>query len=250
MKSELYRDIEGDDTDSALALIAAGADPGNGEVWSNGSTRSNLFLAIRVGNTEVSLALIEKGADLGNGEVWSNGTTRSNLSHAIEKGNTGVALALIAAGADLDNGEVWSDGSLANLYHAIEKGNIEVALVLIEAGAQLSASIYNEGINNPEIAKAFFQRLCQGDRFPSLSALTMFSLSGVPNQEMIPPRVVEQYNLYAKDKAFLKEHGDKLTPLSEKVAKECGVPQKALSMLVRCAAREGAESRQPRAPGR
>ena len=157
---------------------------------------------------------------------------------------------MIAAGADLDNGEVWSDGSLANLYHAIEKGNTEVALVLIEAGAQLSASIYNEGIKNPEIAKALIRRLYRGECFPSLSALTMFSLSGVPNQETIPPRVVEQYNLYAKDKAFLKEHGDKLTPLSEKVAKECGVPQKALSMLVKRAASKGAESRQNRAPGR
>ena len=214
MKSELYRAIEGDDTDSALALIAAGADLNVGFVMANGTIYPNLYAAIQKGNTGVALALIEKGANLDNGWVLDNGSTKSNLSVAIQKGNTEVALALIAK------------------------------------GAQLSASIYNEGIKNPEIAKALIRRLYRGECFPSLSALTMFSLSGVPNQETVPLKVLEQYSSYTKDIAFLKEHGDKLTPLSEKVAKECGVPQKALSMLVRCAAREGAESRQHRAPGR
>ena len=53
MKSELYRAIEGDDTDSALALIAAGADLNVGD-----SNKSNLYHAIGKGNTEVALSLI------------------------------------------------------------------------------------------------------------------------------------------------------------------------------------------------
>ena len=230
-------------------MIAAGADLNAGEVGVD--TCSNLFLAIWKGNKEVVLALITAGANLDNGAVMSNGETYSNLCMAVTEGNTEVALALIEKGAKLDSGEVVvNHGTYSNLYVAIEKGNTEVALVLIAAGAQLSASIYNEGIKNPEIAKALFQRLYQGDGFPSLSALSMFSLPGVPNPEMIPPKVVEQYNLYAKDKVFLRDDGTRLTPPSEEVASACGFSKNVLSMLVKRAASEGAESRQHRAPGR
>ena len=247
MISELYRAIKGDDTDSALALIASDADLDNGRVL-DGSTRSNLYEAIGKGNTEVALALIAAGADLNTGSDFYGGYC-SNLSLAIETGNTEVALVLIEASADLDAGSDFQGCICSNLSLAVETGRTEVALVLIEAGAQLSALIYTESIKNPEIAKALFQRLFQDKHFPSLSALSMLSLPGVPHSETTPLRVAERYNSYTKDIAFLRDHGTRLTPPSEEVASACGFSNNALSMFIKGAASKWANPCQHRAPG-
>ena len=54
MESELYRAIEGNDTDSALGLIAAGADLNVVLAKTDGDTMSNLSRAIFRGYTEVA----------------------------------------------------------------------------------------------------------------------------------------------------------------------------------------------------
>lgn len=256
VKSDLYRAIERGDTDSALKLITAGDNPNQGCTYYSGfrsGTQSNLCLAIKKGQNKVALELIEKGADLDAGYKDSDGDCTPNLYYAIACNHIEVVRALIAAGADIDKDSVSPLNTYntcqSSLEYAINKGLIDAALVLIENGAQLSVTAYNLGIQYPEIAKALFQRLYQGECFPSLSALSMFSLSGLTDHERIPPRVVAQYNSYAKDMEFLREYDTELNFPSKRVISACGFSRNVLSILFRCAASEGARS-QYRAPGR
>ncbi|MEC7030271.1 MAG: ankyrin repeat domain-containing protein [Pseudomonadota bacterium] len=258
--SILPNEIVDGHTDIVSILSEEYAFPHDDEINSNHLyTIPNLGEAIVNNNFDIAMELIRHGVNVNGYLTRQDGGTISNLFLAIDKGHIETALAIIEAGADLALGATKPDGTtISNLQYAIDKNHVDIAQKLICKGADLSFEIYKAGIKNPEIAKAIYKRLYQGDSFPSLSALSMFHLPEIANSETIPEAMIGQYQDYSKDIAFLKEYGERLLTeddeslaTSEKeVAAACGVPEKPLSMFFKPRSSEGDISGQHRTAGR
>lgn len=132
----LMESIRAGDHETALALVAEGADVHEAE--SNGTTA--LHYAVHNGDLELVAKLIDAGANVN----AMNSYGSSPMSEAATLGNSDIIKALLAAGADPESPN--ADGQTALMVVA-RSSNLDAARALLDAGTDVNATEQWRGQN-------------------------------------------------------------------------------------------------------
>ena len=151
--------VKENDTESVVALLAAGANPNIKCIWSN-AWHPLVIVAVYEGNVDIAKALLEAGADptQSDGRIDYGVGEKTPLYIAIDRDNTNLALMMINSDVPLQISEEKSDYHLeaVELEIAIKKGNSEVAGAIIKKLVQRNITL--EKGYGPIMAAMFEQK--------------------------------------------------------------------------------------------